>query len=74
MVIGTSTAVTPNTASGSGHALAVEGYRVEALLRIGGYERPFMGESESRWKGCAQSIGKDLAFWLKANRERIAAK
>lgn len=30
-----------------------------------------MGESQSRWKGCAKAIADDLAVWLKANRERI---
>lgn len=73
VVTGTSTAVTPTISAGTGYSVAVEGYRVEAILRVGDYERPFMGESESRWKGCAQFIAKDLAIWLKANRERISS-
>ncbi len=72
VAFGTSTATTPTTASGTGYAVGVEGYRVEAILRISDYERPMMGESQSRWKGCVKSIAEDLAVWLKANRERIS--
>ncbi len=61
------------SAAGVGVAAAIEGYRVEAILRVGEYERPFVGESKSRWKGCAQSIAADLGVWLKANVSRLPA-
>ena len=63
---------TGGVATGTGVSVAVEGYRVETILRVGEYERAFTGESDSRWKGCAKAIAKDLAIWLKANRERLS--
>lgn len=59
--------------SGSAVSIALEGYRVGALLRVGDYQRTLVGESQSRWRGCAESISKDLGVWLRANHERLAA-
>jgi hypothetical protein len=49
--------------------------RLEASLRVGTYERTFVGESEpwttGTWKHCARLLVKDLSGWVTANRERI---
>jgi hypothetical protein len=49
---------------------------VETLLRVGPYERAFVGDDQTTetWKRCAQMIAKDLSAWLGANRERVAEK
>jgi hypothetical protein len=49
---------------------------VETLLRVGTYERAFVGEDHKRekWWRCARMIAKDLSVWLAANRERIGGK
>jgi hypothetical protein len=71
VVTGQGSATAGGAASGVGVAVAIEGYRVETILRVGDYERQFTGESKSRWKGCARSIAEDLAIWLKANQDHI---
>jgi hypothetical protein len=49
---------------------------VEAVLRVGTYERAFVGEDykHEKWGKCAQMIAKDLSVWLAANRERVLTK
>jgi hypothetical protein len=44
---------------------------VETVLRVGSYERAFVGEDYKyeRWGKCAQMIAKDVSVWLAANRQ-----
>lgn len=46
---------------------------VDTLLRVGSYERPFVGDDQTTqtWRRCASVIAKDVSVWLSANRERI---
>jgi hypothetical protein len=45
---------------------------VATTLRIGTFERPFVGEGQDAgWRACAKKIAQDVATWLTANRERI---
>jgi hypothetical protein len=69
--VGTNGSTTGGVATSTGVSIPVEGYRVETVLRADDYEKTLIGESETRWKGCAQSIADDVAVWLKANRERL---
>jgi hypothetical protein len=69
--------VVSRTQSATGDA-AISGLkmsRIEASLRVGTYERTFVGESEpwttGTWKRCAKLLVKDLSGWVTANRGRI---
>jgi hypothetical protein len=63
------------TATGDAAIKGLKMSRVETLLRVGDYERTFVGESEpwtsGTWKHCAKLVVKDLKGWVSANRERI---
>ena len=63
------------SATGDAAIMGLKMSRVEALLRVGTYERSFAGESEpwttGTWKRCAKLLVKDLGGWVAANRERI---
>jgi hypothetical protein len=49
---------------------------VAAILRVGTYERGFVGESEpwttGTWARCARLLVDDLLAWLTANRDRLS--
>jgi hypothetical protein len=45
--------------------------RLDALLRVGDYERPFVGQSELSWSRCAGGIVKQLSSWVEANRAQL---
>ena len=70
----------PGYASGTATTVNIDSkvYRVETVLRAGGYERPFVSEKgelalSSTWGSCAEQIAKDVAVWVDANRERITS-
>jgi hypothetical protein len=68
-------------ANGTGTSVSApsNNYSLEAILRVGPYERTFTAEANSHtdwrgnWRGCARQIAKDLTTWLVANREHIAS-
>jgi len=64
---------TGSNASGSGFSVSapIDAHRLETLLRLGTYERTFVGASVNTWKGSAGAVAKDLGVWVTANRDRL---
>ena len=61
---------------GSGVTVTDPDARIDALLRVGNYEKAFFGQSDERlagtWHRAAKLLVKDLLVWVMANRERLA--
>ena len=48
---------------------------IDAVLRVGTYEKPITSESgdSDRWKAAAKQLVKDVGKWVEANRSALAA-
>ena len=60
---------------GTGATITEPDCRIDALLKIGDYEKALFGQSEDRitgtWNRAAKLLVKDLVIWVTANRERL---
>jgi hypothetical protein len=73
----------PATSETSAHVLvdilerhmedAGELHVVTARVKVGDYEQPVTGRSDSNWRDAALSVAKQIDTWANANRERILA-
>jgi hypothetical protein len=59
-------------------AIPTDSYHVDAMLEVGDYSRPIVGQSVQRvtgtWSRCAHSIVHDLKGWVEVNREKLTKK
>lgn len=73
----------PATSETSAHVLvdiverhmedAGEIHVVTVRVKVGEYEQPITGRSDSNWRDAALSVAKQIDAWANANRERILA-
>jgi hypothetical protein len=72
---GTGTVV-GGVAIASGTTVTEPDSRIDAVLRVGTYEKAFVGQSDARisgtWGRCAKLLVEDLTIWVNANRERLS--
>lgn len=49
---------------------------IDAILRVGNYEKPIMSESDDsdRWNAAAKRVVKDVTAWVEANRSALAGR
>jgi hypothetical protein len=72
-VSGTAVGVALPLYPGGSIVVPIHGHVVEALLKFGDYERPFLAEDreDGTWNRCAEILAKDIATWVTANRQKL---